>query len=104
VSFAVDYSTNYQHLDGIEDATYTPPGGAGVAVKVRQDSLRFSDLAGSVLGIAPGDIPFLVWLLGATDATSEAVLTVGAVSYRVIGAEIAPDRSVQRVICRKYVS
>jgi len=104
VAYAVDYTDDWQHVDGVEDGTYTPPGGSGVAVKVRRDTLRRSDIQGSTLGVSPGDVPFIVWKIGGK-AEVNATLSVGSDTYMVI--EVAFERgdgAQHRLICREQVT
>lgn len=104
MAYAVDYSDDWQHVDGVEDGTYTPPGGSAQAVKVRRSELRRSDIQGSVVGVSPGDVPFVVWNI-AGKAEVNATLAVAGVTYTVI--EVAfrrADGTQHRLICREQVT
>ena len=101
---AVDYGDDFQWVDGTEAASYTPPGGNSVSVTVKRDSLRRSDIQGSVHGVSTGDVPFVVWGIGG-DAEVNATLTVGSTTYNVIEVAFRRGDLVQhRLICREQVS
>ena len=101
---AVDYGDDFQWVDGTEAASYTPPGGNSVSVTVKRDSLRRSDIQGSVHGVSTGDVPFVVWGIGG-DAEVNATLTVGSTTYTVIEVAFRRGDLVQhRLICREQVS
>lgn len=104
MAYVVDYAADYAHVDGVEAASYAPLSGDAVTgVKVRRGSLSRLERSGSVLGVAPSDVPFVVWLstLGGATLDQEAILTVGAVAYTVLSFVSRPDGAQARLICRK---
>lgn len=59
------YADDYQHVDGIEDVTYTPknPSGAAVSsVKAKRGDLNRKEISlGGNVGIEPTDIVFTLY-------------------------------------------
>lgn len=105
MSYIVDYSANYAHVDGVEDATLTPLTGSAVNnVKVRRGTLAINDIQGSTIGLRPGDVPFVVWLgtLQGAALTAEATLTVGSVSYKILSVATRGDTAQARIVCRQH--
>lgn len=105
-AYIVDYSADYLHIDGVEDASYTDPSGVtDASVKVRRGNLTMGDMQGAFFGIAPGDVPFTVWPSTITTAVLaiNGTLTVAGTIYTVVEIMATiPDGSQTRILCRKH--
>jgi len=104
-AYIVDYSGDWAHVDGVVDATYVDvAANTDTGVKVRMGNLTTGDVQGAVFAIAPGDVPFTVWIATLSTATIEinGQLTVAGVSYTVVGIlATVPDGSQTRIVCRR---
>lgn len=104
--YSVDFSADWQFVDGVKDATFQNPEDVSTtAVKVRRDTLSKQDMAGTLVGLSPADIPFQVWGLDAgTRIEPNGTLVVDSISYRILGGEFRGDLAQARVYCRERVS
>lgn len=57
--YSVDYSTDYQHADGVEEMEYSG-NGTTVNVNARRGSASRADFPGE-FGVAPTDVSFAIW-------------------------------------------
>ena len=97
----LDYSGDHVFLDGVESGTYTAPDGTVSNVTVLRDHLRRAGIAGALIGVSSGDVPFFVW--GLDDVEVNATLTVSGTVYTVIEATYQrSDRAHHRLICREH--
>ena len=105
MAYIVDYSSDYDHVEGVVDATYVDTNSnTDTGVKVRKGSLTMGDIQGALFGIVPGDVPFTVWVGTLSTATLgvNGQLTSEGTAYTVIGVlNTAPDGSQTRIVCRK---
>ena len=103
MAFTVDYSGDHVYVDGVSAGTFTPAGGSGEAVNAKPTELTKSDFAGGVLGVQPGDRPFIVWGITTGLAAPNSTFLFDSVTYTVIGSALRGDDGQQRLICRQQV-
>lgn len=105
MSYVVDYSNDWKHIDGVEEATYTDPAGKiDTLVKVLRGALSRSDLQGGLIETSVGDIPWTVWMgrIINGELLPNGRLVVGTVGYTLIGIlSVLPDGSQTRILTRK---
>jgi hypothetical protein len=78
----------FYNADFSEDATYTPPGGSAVTIRVIFDNEYVPTVVGDVVFENTGPVAY-ARTADVSDATNAATLTVGGVAYRV--KETRPD-------------
>jgi len=103
--YSVDYSGDWQHVEGVDNAQYTLPDATTPAygsVKIRIGSFTRSDYAGG-FGVSPRDVPITIWLETLdVEPRINGVLTVGGVDYTIIGVlSRRPDGAQMRLQCRR---
>jgi hypothetical protein len=96
-----DYSIDWAYHPGVYSGTLTDPDGVATAVHVRRDVISWRDLNGPVVGISPGDTPWILWGLG-TQVPANSTLVVGAETYAITASELRGDLNQQRVFGRKF--
>jgi len=103
--YPVDYSGDWQFMDGVSDATYTDPSGNyDATIKVKMGRITMLDIQGANFQVSPTDTPFTVFLDTLSGATLEpnGKIVVDGVTYVVRGVLwTKPDLTKARVITRK---
>ena len=92
MSYSVDYSDEWQHVEGVVDATYTSPDGATTysKCKVRLGATAAGDYAGGIGGSVQ-TLSAIIWPLASdegeaavTTVEPQAKLTISGTTYRIV--------------------
>ena len=110
MTVAADIATDWQHVDGIEDVTYTrrlPSGDATDAAKAHRESLNFREtMLNGPAGLQPTDIVWVLWAatLAYTPSQGDTITDSAADVWAILsatGATIGATAIKYRCICRK---
>jgi hypothetical protein len=108
-SYVVSYASDYNHVDGVTDATYYAPESSTATasgVKLRKGSFSRQEVAAG-FGVSPTDLPVTVWLgtLSGAEIKPEGRLNFDGADYRVVQVlSRLPDNSQGRYLLRKYMA
>lgn len=105
MTYSVDFSADWQHVDGVESASYTSADGLTTVatIHVRRSTLSKADYAGGEFGYVPTDLPLIVWKdgLDATVPEIDGTIVLGGVTYTVVGFANRGDLSQYRLVVRR---
>ncbi len=100
----------WQWIDGVETVSYTGPDGVVYAtVKAKRAELTWGEVAfGGAVGIAPTDLPWIVWAstLDAEPKPLGRLTDASGVSWQVVavaGQHMGATVIRWRLVCRKEV-
>lgn len=107
-----DIAGDWQHIEGVEEVTFTPQNPAGAAIAnvkaLRRQLSRGAQFLGGAAGIEPTDVPWHLWKYGAAGAEKltsvkpgDKITESGGTSWRIISFTFSPRTNRWQCICRQ---
>lgn len=108
MSIVSDIATDYQHIEGVENVTFTPrnPDAASInnVKALRRELSKSAQYLGASAGIEPTDVPWHLWAttLGAVvPKNGDTVTDSAGIVWRIKSLTFSPRTSRYRCLCRQ---